>query len=90
MVIKHLDVLRDLIDGLLAGLESAWVDEFGFQGSSIAFHGGIVLTVAKPRHRRADTPLAQQVLIGEGAILATPIRMMESPWRRMPGLKRTL
>lgn len=51
-VIKQLDVFGDLIDGLLAGLEPARVDEFGFQGAPEAFDGGVVVAVATPGHGR--------------------------------------
>ena len=61
-VIKHFDVLEDLLLGLLPGLKTAMMDQLRFEGMEEALGRGVVPAVAFATHAAEVTMVLQHRL----------------------------
>ena len=72
-VVEDFDEIEEFNLGLLAGVKGGAIDQFPFQGAPEAFHGGIVIAVARPAHGRHHACLLQGLPESTAGVGATPI-----------------
>ena len=75
-VIENLDVLGNVLYSLLSGCIPAMVDLFVLEHAPEAFHRGVVIAISFPAHGCPHPEPVKQRGIFQGAILATPIRVV--------------
>ena len=83
-IIKHFNVLKDVLGRLVPCAVLARVDEFALQCPEEALHAGIVPTVPPSRHAAGHAMRGQQLLGRRGGILAAAIRVVQEPGRGCP------
>ena len=83
-IIKHFNVLEDVLGRLVPCAVLARVDEFALQCSEEALDAGIVPTVPPSRHAAGHAMRGQQLLGRRGGILAAAIRVVQEPGRGCP------
>lgn len=76
-VIEELDILRDLLPGLLPRGIPPVMHQFVLPRTPKTFHRGIVIAVASPTHGRDQAELMLMVL---GTILRAAIRVVDQAW----------
>lgn len=87
-VVKVVDVIRDILLGLLFGVVGGLVDAFDLERFEEAFDDGIVPAVSFPGHAGHTAMIFEHDLLVVACILAAPIRMMEQGLWRLTESKR--
>ena len=76
-IVKYLDILGDLPNGLFSRLVATVVDKLIFERSLEALYGSIIIAVVFSAHGCFHFELIHQLPVFMGAVLASPIRMVD-------------
>ena len=80
--VEAIDVMKEGIGNILACCPTVTPDQFGFNGFEEGLDGCIVVAVSSAAHRHFEANFAHPLLIVMGAILTTPVRVMDAAlWR---------
>ncbi len=79
-VVEGVDIGFDFLFSVAAGFVNGAPDQLGFDGFKDGFDHGVVIAITFARHGYDEAVGFEELLIGVGAILATPIRMMNDPF----------
>lgn len=85
-VVKTFDILKNDRTCLLSTVKGVALHTLAFEGTEKSLHGGIIVTLAHPRHTHEDVQLPQALLIATTAIGAALIGVQKHLFgRTTPG-----
>src|SRR5579862_5033412 len=82
-VVKDFNPFKDGGFGLGASGKLTTVNQLAFKAAPEAFHGGVVVAVARAAHAGDDAGLRQPLAVGGTAILNAAIGVMHQAFRRL-------
>ncbi len=80
-IIEHLNVLKDILPGLVTGSIVPMVHELTLERPEEAFDAGVVPAVAFAAHTGDEAVPMEEALVARGRILTPTVRMVEEPRR---------
>src|SRR5690606_8428732 len=83
-IVEHLDVIEEGGVQLCVGRPGLAVDELVLQRAEEALGDGVVPAISLAAHADLDAGLGESLAVGAARVLASPVRMMEQPRRRIP------